>query len=65
MHLSGASRTQTVMIFRAGCGTISLAAHQLQTVQPSHSDDSSNASEPISLDTASVPHSHDVMATIR
>lgn len=33
-----------------------LAAHHFRIAQPSHSDDSSNASEPINLDTASVPH---------
>jgi hypothetical protein len=52
------------MIFRAGCGTVSLAAHHFQTAQPSHSDDSSNASEPIKLDTPVCRIAHDVMATI-
>jgi hypothetical protein len=39
------------MIFCPGCGTVSLAAHHFQAAQPSHSDNPSNASEPISLDT--------------
>ncbi|EJQ7927589.1 hypothetical protein ABHI80_006312 [Pseudomonas aeruginosa] len=53
MHRSDASLTQTVLIFGAGCGTVSGAAHHFRVAQPSHSDDFPNTPEPNGLDTDS------------
>jgi hypothetical protein len=53
LHRSGAILLQTVLIFGAGCGTVSDAAHHFRVAQPSHSDDFRNAPEPNSLDTDS------------
>ncbi len=39
------------MIFHAGCATVFFAVRLFLAAQPSHSDDFSNAPEPISLDT--------------
>ncbi|MCO2878268.1 hypothetical protein FA275_33905 [Pseudomonas aeruginosa] len=51
MRRSSITLLQTVMVFGADCGTVSDAARQFLAVQPSHSDDFRNASEPIGLDT--------------
>ncbi|HBP5270510.1 TPA: hypothetical protein L5667_002097 [Pseudomonas aeruginosa] len=53
MRRSSITLLQTVMVFGAGCGTVSDADRRCPAVQPSHSDDFRNAPEPIRLDTRS------------
>jgi len=45
----------------ADCGKLTDAACHWSALPPSHSDDFSNASEFISLDTASLRFTHDVL----
>jgi hypothetical protein len=48
----------------AGCGKLTDAACHWSALPPSHSDDFSNASEFIGLDTASLRFTHDVLTMV-
>ncbi|ARA74752.1 hypothetical protein B5S52_02130 [Pectobacterium brasiliense] len=61
LHRSGACLIETVMMPGAGCGKLTDAACHWSALPPSHSDDFSNATEFIGLDTASLRFTHDVL----
>jgi hypothetical protein len=62
LHQRDANATQTVQISGALCGTVLVLRDRSVTAQPSHSDDPSNASEFVGLDTANLLNIHDVLA---
>ena len=61
LQRSHANLIQIVMMPGAGCGKLTDAACHWRALPPSHSDDFSNASEFIGLDTASLRFTHDVL----
>jgi len=61
LHRSGACQIETVMMLGAGWGKLTDAACHWSALPPSHSDDFSNASEFMGLDTASLRFTDDVL----